>query len=209
MKPDFDVKRLHSRGVLPKWHDKNLSDYDGDPNAKYVIDTYMKQLDKESKRGLGIFLFGSAGTGKSYLMNTSFIEIAKRGYSVQIISFSSLITKFTASWYSAEERTSLENKLMTVDFLGVEEIGKKYNSSELALSVFETVLIRRIGERLPTWFTSNAFFKDMGTMYGPEIQSKLSEACLPIQVMGNDKRKAILAERFEEYNLNSKGERKK
>lgn len=205
----FDVKRLHSRGVLPKWHTKKLSEYDGDPNAKFVIDTYMKQLSKERKRGMGIFLFGSAGTGKSYLMNTSFIEIAKQGHSVQIISFSSLITKFTASWYSADERVSLENKLMTVDFLGIEEIGKKYNSSELALSVFETVLIRRIGEGLPTWFTSNAFFKDMGVMYGPEIQSKLSEACLPIQVMGNDRRKSILAERFEEYNLDSKGERKK
>lgn len=177
-------------GILPKWHNKKLSDYKNDPQAKESIDKYLKSRDNMLKKGVGLYLWGANGTGKTHLMMTSFKELRALDYSVKVISLSSLIAKFTAGWYDMAEKRELQNALQRVDFLGIEEIGKEFRSqnSDLGTVVLDNVLRYRVQMMKPTWFTSNVPPGKLTANYTEDIASMLKECSYPIQVMGKDMR---------------------
>lgn len=178
-------------GILDKWHDKTWYDFVNDERAKEIIQKY--NVEKALKNGVGYYLFGSNGVGKTLLLNLKFQDLLHSGKKVKIISFSGLITKFTAGWYDPNERKSLMYDLQKVDFLGIEEIGKEFKpgSNDLGLMVLDTVLRYRVQMKKPTWLTSNIRSSQIEDIYGENITSMLRECCVDIQVKGEDYRKTI------------------
>lgn len=188
-------------GILPKWHDKTLDDFTNDTEAKKVVTNYLKNHKQALSDGVGLFLHGANGTGKTLLMNTAFKELMELRYRVQIITMSGLITKFTSGWYDAEERRGLQRILQTVHFLGIEEVGKEFRSqnNDLSVTVFDHIVRTRVQMKLPTWFTSNKSPTDVTTVYTEDIASMLREVSVPVKVKGEDYRRRISDEIIEKY----------
>lgn len=193
--------RLLSCGILQKWHAKSLEDFTNDPAAKKAVLKYLSQHRAVRKDGTGLYLHGANGVGKTLLMNASFKWLMEQGYKVQIISLSSLITKFTAGWYDMEEKRALQQTLQRVDFLGIEEIGKEFKSqtSDLAVTVLDNIVRYRSQMLKPIWATSNLEAKKLSDTYSEDIASMLREACIPINVLGEDFRERIAKELKKKY----------
>lgn len=187
------------KGILTKWHTKTWDDFTNDNRAKKILRSYEPK--KALKEGVGYYLFGANGVGKTLCMNLCFQDLMHAGYSVHIISLTSLITKFTAGWYDVAERQSLMTILQKVDFLGIEEIGKEYKagSNDLGLMVFDTVLRNRVQMNKPIWFTSNKIPSDLKTIYSEDVASMLRECCVDLKISGTDYRAKISERNTEEY----------
>ena len=185
-----------SCGILPKWFDKTFKDFtneDAMPIKEFVLQ-YLSNVKDYKKEGVGLYLWGANGVGKSLLLNCAFKELINKGYKVRIVSFSELITNFANGWYDKTQQEVMSD-LKNCDFLGIEEVGKEFQSKEssLAKTVLDNIYRYRLQHLKPTWITSNANAqpKNIKVLYSEDIASMMKEGCIDLQVKGNDYREVI------------------
>lgn len=185
-------------GVKSKWHDKELDDFENDSEALECVTSYLKKSKLMSSKGIGLYLWGANGTGKSHLMNCSFINLIRNGYKARVYSIDEIVDKFTSSWYSDEEKHDLNNVLRNIDFLGIDEFGKNLDHDgnpirlpDLVKRVLESVIRFRVQMKRPIWITSNTDPKYVRQVFSEDIASLLNEAVISVSVKGSDFRKII------------------
>lgn len=185
-------------GIKAGWHEKSLKDFTNDAEALSAVRKYLRDFKEVSKKGIGLYLWGSNGTGKSHLMNCSFKELISAGSKVRIYSMDEIVDKFTSSWYSDEDKKELDNVLRNIDFLGIDEFGKNVDEEgnpvylpDLVKRVMESVIRFRVQMNKPIWFSSNTDPKFVKNVFSEDIASLLREAVVPICVRGEDFRKEI------------------
>lgn len=185
-------------GIKTGWHEKTLGDFENDPEALSMVKKYLKKSKTVAREGLGVYLYGANGTGKSHLMNCSFKQLIEKGHKVRIYSMDEIVDKFTSSWYSDEDKKDLDNVLRNIDFLGIDEFGKNVDKDgkpvylpELVKRVMESVVRFRVQMNKPIWFASNTDPKFVKDVFSEDIASLLNEAVVAICVRGGDFRKEI------------------
>ena len=186
-------------GIKSGLHDKTLDDFTNDEDALEKVKKYIRKSRSMYRDGLGLYLWGSNGTGKTHLMGCSFMELISKGYKVRLFSMDEIVDKFTSSWYSDEDRHELNNILRNIDFLGIDEFGKNVDKDgnpvylpDLAKRVMESVIRFRVQMNKPIWITSNTDPKYVNEVFSEDVASLLNEAVVPICVRGADFRKTIL-----------------
>lgn len=185
-------------GIKSGWHSKTLSDYTNDKDALKQVRKYIDQSQSLLKDGVGLYLWGSNGTGKSHLMNCAFMELIEKRHRVRIYSMDEIVDKFTSAWYSDEDKSELSHALRTIDFLGIDEFGKNVDKDgnpiylpDLVKRVMESVIRFRVQMHKPIWFASNTDPKFVKEVFSEDVASLLREAVVPICVRGEDYRKVI------------------
>lgn len=188
-------------GIKKKWHGKNLSDLE-DKEILSQITKYIDNSKTHHKNGMGLYLFGTHGTGKSLMMNCAFKEFINKSYSVQIYGLEELIDEFALSWKSDEAKARIENAMKRVDFLGIDEFGKKAMDkgekaepmNPLAKRVLESVIRYRTQQLKPIWITSNVAPVHIKNTVSEAVASLLNESVLSIKIEGEDYREIIAKE---------------
>lgn len=196
---DYKIKEYYLYcGIKSGWHSKSLSDFTNDDEALEAVVKYLKSSKDVSEDGIGLYLWGSNGTGKSHLMNCAFKELISKGYNVRIYSMDEIVDKFTSSWYSDEDKRELDNVLRNINFLGIDEFGKNVDAKgnpvylpDLVKRVMESVIRFRVQMNKPIWFASNTDPKFVKDVFSEDIASLLREAVVPVCVRGGDFRKEI------------------
>mgnify|MGYP002624943486 CR=1 FL=1 len=186
-------------GIRLAWHKKSLDKFTNDEEALRIVKEYLVSPRDMKAKGIGLYLWGSNGTGKSHLMNCAFIELAKAGFKVRVYSLDEIVDKFTSSWYSDEDKRELDNVLRNIDFLGIDEFGKNVDSEgnpvghipDLVKRVMESVIRFRVQMNKPIWFASNTEPANVKGVFSEDIASLLREAVVAVCVRGNDYRKKI------------------
>lgn len=176
------------RANIPKeyWY-KGIDNYVGNVKSLEEVNDYIAHMKNYYENGIGMFLYGGYGTGKTFLA----IHILKRAIelnykNVYFTCLSDIISQFTASWYDAKEQKDFYSRMMDSDFLVIDDIGKEYHSkNNLAESVFDKVLRYR---EHPVIITSNKNLEDIKSSYGASINSLLHGKLIPLQFIGGDHR---------------------
>lgn len=185
-------------GIKSSWHDKNLEDFHNDAEVYKQVKKYLSDSKSFADDGIGLYLWGSNGTGKSHLMNCAFKELIDARYKVRVYSMDEIVDKFTSSWYSDEDKKELDGVLRGIDFLGIDEFGKNVDKDgnpiylpDLVKRVMESVIRFRVQMKKPIWFASNTDPKYVKDVFSEDIASLLREAVVPLCVRGEDFRKTI------------------
>lgn len=185
-------------GIKASWHSKSLKDFTNDPEAYDAVTKYLKRSKEVAKDGIGIYLWGTNGTGKSHLMNCAFKKLISDGFKVRIYSMDEIVDKFTSSWYSDEDKRDLDHVLRNIDFLGIDEFGKNVDKDgnpiylpDLVKRVMESVIRFRVQMNKPIWFASNTDPKYVKDVFSEDIASLLREAVVSVCVRGEDFRREI------------------
>lgn len=132
---------------------KNI--YTNDKNRIEIIKA-IKNFINEYKKGnnpKGIYLHGSFGSGKTYLISALFNELAKSGTTSVIIHTPELLRSLKDSFstdYSEKFYLLKHTPLLLLD-----DIGAEYLTAWARDEVIEPILQYRMDEGLPTFFTSN------------------------------------------------------
>lgn len=183
---------LVQRGIFEKWHHKTFEEFKGDKEALKLVRDYLDKYSENKKNGLGGFLWGQNGGGKTYLLNTLlktlFIERKKE---VSLISFQSIIANYTKNWKGEGDWA----KLQSVEVLAIEELGKEFRASsisqDLVVAATDALLRYRVQRLKPTWITTNLKPAELYDIYGPSISSLMKESMILIEVKGEDYRNNI------------------
>ncbi|KRN94646.1 primosomal protein DnaI [Pediococcus stilesii] len=138
-----------------------LEDYYQEPERtdalSVVIDFVTSYLDDPRGFHKGVYLTGSFGVGKTYLMGAMANALADQGgYSTTIIHFPSLAVELKNA--IGEQNTTIQDKIDAVKkapILVIDDIGADSISSWIRDDVLGVILEYRMQEELPTFFTSN------------------------------------------------------
>lgn len=119
---------------------------------KYIKDFLKKKMKNESVKGL--YLSGSFGSGKSFILSALLNELSNKGYKTVNVYYPSLLKRLKASFneYNYDE---VLDEIMTSDVLLIDDIGAENNSAWARDEVLGTILQYRMDNDLTTFFTSN------------------------------------------------------
>ena len=157
------------KGVNEKVKQLNVSWSDNTPEkGYYCIDiaklilwqTYHKyDLLLNKKQVKGLYLSGSFGSGKTYLIAALFNELAKKDISSALVYYPELLRTLKSSFQTDYEEKF--NYIKTVPLLLIDDIGAENTTSWSRDEVLGPILQYRMEEELPTFFTSNLTLKEL------------------------------------------------
>ncbi len=192
---DLSKSMMLKSGILEKWHDKTFKNFEGDKEALAEVEEYIQGYKKYRSEGVGGLLYGSNGTGKTYLLNCLFKELLFwNREEVYIVSFPTIISNYTKNWRGEGNWSDIIN----VPMLGIEEIGKEFSASgvskELVVAALDALLRYRVQRMKPTWFTTNLMPPEIIQVYGKSLSSLFKESSKIIEVKGDDYRNKLAGE---------------
>lgn len=127
------------------------------PIVKYFKD-FIKDYDNEEKPK-GIYLTGSFGSGKTYLVASLFNEMAKKGVKSALVYYPEFLRSLKAAFQTNyEEKFNYIKKAPLVLF---DDIGAENCTNWSRDEVLGPILQYRMENHLPTFFTSNLTLEEL------------------------------------------------
>lgn len=181
-------------------------DYSSDPKPVRVAHKYLGTHKNMVRSGIGLFMFGDYGTGKTMVSSLIAKELVKLGYRTFFVTFTEMIDMFTKGWGDTTERAKFERRVVNSRVLVLDDIGKEFRAkNNLAESTFDHVLRQRAIQSRPTFITTNMSSKEVERGYGSAILSLLLERSIRVTFEGVDWRENANQRSLEEI---SKGWRR-
>ena len=106
-----------------------------------------------------IYLYGSFGSGKTYLISALMNELAKKDVKSIIVHVPEMLRELKES-LDTDYREKY-NLLKTIPILVLDDIGAEYLTNWTRDEVLEPLLHHRMNECLPTFFTSNLSIEEL------------------------------------------------
>lgn len=126
---------------------------------KYIND-YIKNYNKDRLKAL--YLTGSFGSGKTYLISALFNELAKQNVSSVIVYFPEFLRTLKSSFNDIENSYNERfNHVKNAKLLLIDDIGAENLTTWGRDEILGTILQYRMQENLPTFFTSNLNMKEL------------------------------------------------
>lgn len=133
-----------------------MSDIDITDKKRVDVIKYLKKFyDNYPKDKKGLFLHGSFGCGKTYLISALFNEFAKKNYKPVIVYYPELLTKLKSSFDGDTSYSSLLEEIKTCDLLLLDDLGAEVVTSWSRDEILGTILQYRMDNHLSTFITSN------------------------------------------------------
>ena len=134
----------------------------GDPNRIEIynyLNDYIKNLENKPQKGL--YVFGTFGVGKSYLMAYLANRLsAKYGKSTTLLHFPTFCVDIKNAINTGTVKEQID-QIKQSEILVLDDIGAEQQSSWIRDDVLQVILQYRMQENLLTFFTSNLDFKGL------------------------------------------------
>lgn len=125
---------------------------------KYIKDFLKKKMNNEPVKGL--YLSGSFGSGKSYILSALLNELSLKGFKCVNVNYPLLLNNLKAS-FNDYNYNDVMNEIITCDVLLLDDIGAENNSTWARDEVLGTILQYRMDNVLTTFFTSNFTIEEL------------------------------------------------
>ncbi len=172
-----------------------------DDKARVPIIKYFKEFishynDEEKPKG--IYLNGSFGSGKTYLVASLFNEMAKKGINSISVYFPEFLRNLKSSFNKdySEKYDSIKNiPLLLLDDIGAENVSN-WSRDE----VLGPLLQHRMENHLPTFFTSNLTLEELekalsitssgiDKVKARRIIERMKQLTIPLELISKNRRK--------------------
>ena len=169
------------------------------PKLTQVMQKYVEEFPKLRKDGIGLLLWGSVGTGKTYAAACIVNALIDKGYPCMITSFSRIANILQGM---REGKQEYLDKLNSFPLLVLDDLGAERKSEYMQEQVFN-VIDNRYRMNLPIIVTTNmsmAEMKNMADIGNTRIYDRILERCHPVEMNGTSRRRKIVKDRYYELN---------
>lgn len=187
------VNRLRKLG----FPDSEMADWtfahdDGtDPKTMSIARKYVDNFTEMKKRGKGLLLYGTVGTGKTYAAACIANELINQDRPCLVTNFARITNTLQGMFDGKQRYLDDFNRL---DLLVIDDLAAERDTSYMNEMVFNIIDARyRSGK--PLIVTSNLTKTDLmtpGSIERQRIYSRLLEMCVPVEVKGGDRRQKKL-----------------
>lgn len=124
----------------------------------------LKQAQTSCSSLEGLYLYGTMGSGKTYLAACASNYYAKENKKVAFVHYPSFVQRMTSQMNGSEYREEL-NKLKYAYFVVLDDIGAESVNEWNRDTILLPLLNERYEKHLTTWFTSNEDLKTLKEHY--------------------------------------------
>lgn len=187
------VNRYRSVGFpesqMSKW--TFAADDGSNPKMTAAMQNYVQHFDEFRKQGKGLLLFGSVGTGKTFLAACVANALIDKGTPCLVTNFARIANTVQGLFEGRQEYYDSLNKfpLLVLDDLNAER------KTEYMQEIVFNVIDARYRAKLPLIITTNLTREQLmhpDDVTYQRIYSRLFEMCTPIEIAGADRRHAAL-----------------
>ena len=177
-----------------------MSEIEIDDKNRIEVIKYIKDFinNFESDKKKGVYLHGSFGSGKSYLISALLNEMSKKGYNCVNVYYPLILKKLKDSF--DDDFGSVLDEIMQSDILLIDDIGAENNTSWGRDEVLGTILQYRMDNDLSTFFTSNFNLseleehlkntsKSIDDIKARRIIERIKQLTVQIELVSKNKRK--------------------
>ena len=155
LKENKYLENIYSYNIPEEIVKASMKDiYVDDPNRIEIIKWINKFIKNYEKSEKGLYLSGSFGSGKTYLLSAMFNELAKQNVKSAIIFWPEFLVDLKNSMRNDDFGEKL-NRIKKVPLLLIDDIGAEATTSWSRDDILCPILQYRMQEKLPTFFTSN------------------------------------------------------
>lgn len=178
-----------------------MSDIMLDDKARVEVLKYIKEFMDDYPNKKGIYLYGSFGNGKSFILNAVLNELSKKGASCVSVYYPLLLKELKSTFNASDNEgfDLLYKELLICDVLLLDDIGAENNTPWARDEVLGGILQTRMDNGRITFFTSNFDLKELEehlseTSSGSEkvkarrIIERIKQLSKPIILVGENKR---------------------
>ena len=173
--------------------DMQLWTFDNDdnkhPKATSLAKRYCKNFERFKEKGTGLLFHGNVGSGKTFLAACVANELMNQGIPVLMTNFSQIINSISGSY---DGKQAYIDSMGNFDVLIIDDLGAE-RYTEYAQEIVFSVIDARVRLRKPLIVTTNLSIAELsGTkdITRERIYSRVLERCFPIEINGEDRRKA-------------------
>ncbi|WP_339022999.1 ATP-binding protein [Spiroplasma endosymbiont of Crioceris asparagi] len=138
-----------------------------DEQRKHFLKTFIETKDKK-----GIYLWGSIGAGKTYLLKLCAVYYLKKEKTVTFISIGGLAKSIKDSFASDENKSNL-NKCYKADILFLDDLGCEQETDWFKDEILLPLLSFRYENKLLTYFSSNYSIEQLNSKWSAKRKNDL------------------------------------
>jgi len=193
----LNPKNLSRRGIPRLFFNATIDQYNIDPEIKNIFSRYLDNLDQMYEDNVGLMLYGTNGSGKTYLASL----VVKEAYRLRYSSFRVTLQEFINLQFQKNDLDVFERlqDIIFADFLVIDEVGKEIApKSNFNVIVLEELLRQRETSGKPTILCTNLPLEGEGGLYqqyGKSIKSLIEGCFVKIKFTGKDFRYDVVNER--------------
>ena len=196
----FDkVMRMRSVGfpekAMTEWTFEN--DDGSNPKMSNAMRNFVEHFQTFKEEGKGLLLFGTVGTGKTYLAACVANALISKGVPCLVTNFARIANEVQGMFEGKQE---YYDNLNTFPLLVIDDLSAERKTEYMQEIVFN-VIDARYRANLPLIVTTNLTREELQNpkdLTYQRIFSRLFEMCTPIEVSGKDRRHQSLREGIEE-----------
>jgi DNA replication protein DnaC len=189
MRQELTIGHLRYMNIGRKyWEAKreNLS-----PEQSEPLQSYFEKLDQAIRQGVGVFLWGINGVGKSYLASLlckmAWGKCGRTSYCITAHDLRECWKGDLPATVDSEEL--MYDRIFKVPFLVVDDVGKEYRStSGYAEHTLGSLLQYRVRHTKTTCITTNLTPSQFSEVYGKSTGHLAKESMLVVALSGKDMR---------------------
>src|SRR3989440_3653798 len=149
---------------------------------------FTTHIDGKLDAGLGLWFFGSVGTGKTTLAMLVSQAALRAGRSVAIYSLPRLLNEIREGHRADRSHVDLLDKLTAVDLLHIDDVGAE-RTTEWVLEELYSIVNARYEDQRSMVITTNILDRAaLCEQVTERTVSRLTEMCDEVPILGHDRR---------------------
>lgn len=158
----------------------------------------LRQVALSQQNEKGVYLYGQAGVGKSYMMKALCNYYAKQGNTVSFVNMSVWIQEIKESFGDDDYRQKILRKIRKSDIVVFDDIGSESMTAWSLNEILFPIIDRRMEQRKKTYFTSNysmdeleqrqASIPNEGRVAANRIMERIRTLAVPVLLQGSSLR---------------------